>query len=549
MASPLDLYSFVSGEYDAGRKQRDGNRLKALYHQALSDPSQNQRAIIGQVAAIDPSQAQGLYNLLNSRAEDQRKAVGQRAAMVRALPQEQRQAAYEGIRPDLDAAGLFAPEGADEGYLGAVAQTYGGVSAPQDSTPAAIRELQMLQANPELAALDMKRRTAGFDRPQLQIDQQGRPWFLSPGKPPVHAYGAASDSGPTGGAATVMGGAYRDGQVDPVSDFTSLVEAFPGTQVTSLARSPEKNAKVDGVANSYHLTGQGGDFVVPVAQRAAFMGQARMMGYDAIDEGDHIHLEPRRGVQASSRFSPGQGIGQGGPRFGKAPEPPKQPARQMTPQEVAAAGLAPGTVAYMGESGVPNVVQRPESGNGMPKLSAGEAAKVRRDFKETKDALNMFRAFDRALTDLPSGLGLVTDGAAKGRLGTAYNNARSSLRILYNTGVLQPGELPMLENALRDPTSPTAIMDPRTRPQIKAQLNELYRVIDRNIQNQVYSYPQVFNPQKFEQARDSAISRGGKSGADGGGKYSVGQVLNVGGKKYRVTDVSDPNDPDLEEVR
>ena len=37
MASPLDLYSFVSGEYDAGRKQRDGNRLKALYQQALSD--------------------------------------------------------------------------------------------------------------------------------------------------------------------------------------------------------------------------------------------------------------------------------------------------------------------------------------------------------------------------------------------------------------------------------------------------------------------------------------------------------------------------------
>ena len=129
MASPLDLYSFVSGEYDAGRKQRDGNRLKALYQQALSDPSQNQRAIIGQVAAIDPSQAQGLYNLLNSRAEDQRKAVGQRAAMVRALPQEQRQAAYEGIRPDLDAAGLFAPEGADEGYLGAVAQTYGGAGS------------------------------------------------------------------------------------------------------------------------------------------------------------------------------------------------------------------------------------------------------------------------------------------------------------------------------------------------------------------------------------------------------------------------------------
>ena len=34
----------------------------------------------------------------------------------------------------------------------------------------------------------------------------------------------------------------------------------------------------------------------------------------------------------------------------------------------------------------------------------------------------------------------------------------------------------------------------------------------------------------------------------GGGRYSVGQVINVGGRRYRVTG-GDPNDPDLEEVR
>lgn len=129
MASPLQLYSFIQGEYEDGRKQHDTNRLRSLYQQALAAPAQNQRAIIGQVAGIDPAQAKGLYDLLNSRAEDQRKSVGQRAAMVRALPQEQRQAAYEGIRPELDEAGLFAPEGADEGYLGAVAQTYGGLGS------------------------------------------------------------------------------------------------------------------------------------------------------------------------------------------------------------------------------------------------------------------------------------------------------------------------------------------------------------------------------------------------------------------------------------
>lgn len=283
MASPLDLYSFVSGEYDAGRKQRDGNRLKALYQQALSDPSQNQRAIIGQVAGIDPTQAKGLYDLLNSRAEDQRKAVGQRAAMVRALPQDQRQAAYEGIRPDLDAAGLFAPEGADEGYLGAVASMYGGLTAPQDSTPAAIRELQMLQANPELAALDMKRRTAGFDRPQLQIDQQGRPWFLSPGKPPTPAFGGQ-------GAPTQVNYQTDDGQPIPADEQAALMQAI-------------------------QAAARGEDFTIPVA-----------------NGGDLSKIPPLSNY-----------IG-GGPRFGKAPEQRQQTdierrlqmARQMgaTPEEL-----------------------------------------------------------------------------------------------------------------------------------------------------------------------------------------------------------------------
>ena len=39
------------------------------------------------------------------------------------------------------------------------------------------------------------------------------------------------------------------------------------------------------------------------------------------------------------------------------------------------------------------------------------------------------------------------------------------------------------------------------------------------------------------------------SGGEGGGKYSMNQVINVGGKQYRVVGLSDPNDPDLEEVK
>lgn len=223
---------------------------------------------------------------------------------------------------------------------------------------------------------------------------------------------------------------------------------------------------------------------------------------------------------------------------GAIPIPGAQPRGKssftmLSPQEAAQYGLTPGTVAQRNdETGQISVVSKPDAraGTGVMPLSAGEAAKVRRDFKETKDALSTFKAFDQALGEIPEGLNLVTDGAAKGRLGTSYNNARAALRILYNTGVLQPGELPMLESALRDPTSLTAIMDPRTRPQIQGQLDELYRTITRGIENQVASYPQIFNQQKFDAAREQKASSQGPA---------VGQVES--GYRFKGGDPSNPN--------
>ncbi len=60
-----------------------------------------------------------------------------------------------------------------------------------------------------------------------------------------------------------------------------------------------------------------------------------------------------------------------------------------------------------------------------------------------------------------------------------------------------------------------------------------------------------FSQQDFEEALSPAAKRELESlgaGAPAGGGYSVGQVIEKGGKKYRVTG-GDPNDPDVEEVR
>src|SRR5690606_1117331 len=88
------------------------------------------------------------------------------------------------------------------------------------------------------------------------------------------------------------------------------------TQITSLNRSKADNDRVGGVANSQHMRGTAGDFVVPAAQRGAFMAQARQMGYEAIDEGDHVHLELPRGAQTA----------QAGGQLRSAPKAPAVPS-------------------------------------------------------------------------------------------------------------------------------------------------------------------------------------------------------------------------------
>lgn len=93
------------------------------------------------------------------------------------------------------------------------------------------------------------------------------------------------------------------GLLDPTKDFQQLA-AIDGVQPTSFFRDPANNRRVGGVADSQHMHGTAGDFVVPAAQRPAFIQQARSMGYEAIDEGDHVHVELPPGGRAGGRFTP-----------------------------------------------------------------------------------------------------------------------------------------------------------------------------------------------------------------------------------------------------
>lgn len=109
-----------------------------------------------------------------------------------------------------------------------------------------------------------------------------------------------------GGFAPSRGGGGKGGSMsasDHKLNFNSLSTAFPGVKLTSQWRTPKRNAEVGGVPNSQHVIGTAGDFVVPAQHKPAFIEQASALGYEVIDEGDHVHVE-----------EPGSGMGGAKPK-------------------------------------------------------------------------------------------------------------------------------------------------------------------------------------------------------------------------------------------
>lgn len=96
-----------------------------------------------------------------------------------------------------------------------------------------------------------------------------------------------------GGGASAAPGAFG------AAIESAALAAVPGAQVTSRARSPSHNKEVGGVPNSYHLSDNARDFVPPkgvsMGQLASTLTQTLgPKGFQVINEGDHVHVEPAK---------------------------------------------------------------------------------------------------------------------------------------------------------------------------------------------------------------------------------------------------------------
>lgn len=143
-----------------------------------------------------------------------------------------------------------------------------------------------------------------------------------------------------------------------------------GARVTSAVRTPERNAAVGGVPNSYHLASRGGlarDLAPP---QGVSMGQFHQQvrqglppGWEAINEGDHIHIEPSR-VQVAGL--PGAPMGRGSRTVqGDAPQT-KPRTRPATAEEKAAYGIPADVPAKIDEKGDIQVISGAKPGSDKP---------------------------------------------------------------------------------------------------------------------------------------------------------------------------------------
>jgi type II secretory pathway pseudopilin PulG len=96
---------------------------------------------------------------------------------------------------------------------------------------------------------------------------------------------------------------------------SAAMQLAPGTTVSGRGRTPERNAQVGGVANSYHLTDNARDLQPAKGQSldqlAAALAPLKQQGFDVmIERGrNHVHVEPGPGM-ARGGAAPAAGGGQ-----------------------------------------------------------------------------------------------------------------------------------------------------------------------------------------------------------------------------------------------
>jgi hypothetical protein len=178
------------------------------------------------------------------------------------------------------------------------------------------------------------------------------------------------------------------------------------------------------------------------------------------------------------REPPRVATGGGGERF-----------KILTPEEVKARNLKPGIYQQNTATGQITPMQGQDSGGlGEVELRQYNAASL---------AIKNARSNIQNLTDTLARVSPVdaVAGEGRGELEGAYTLALGAVRELQNSGVLNVGEIPFLEKALRDPTTFGAIVaSPVRRKELAGQIRTIMNLLNQKENNLRSLYPQAQLP-------------------------------------------------------
>lgn len=292
---------------------QDQKRINQLASQGYGAPQQDRQGLLGQIAQVDARAAQQQEQAFANSDERRNTTLANMARILTSAPDQARPGLYQQMLPTLSSFGMSdlpqeynaetAPiinQAADS-----IASAYGGTGA---QTPTDVRSFQMMTKG--LSKEDMERAR----RVQLGLDPRQSSAAIGYQKvrgPDGIERLVAVDPRQIGAQVVGEGTGYGSFAATPQAPqmpsdgshfqaFSQLATEFPAATMTSGARSAERNAQVGGQPNSQHLGGTAADYAVPANQKPAFISRVRQMGYQAIDEGDHIHVQLPRGARAAS---------------------------------------------------------------------------------------------------------------------------------------------------------------------------------------------------------------------------------------------------------
>lgn len=283
-----------------------------------------------------------------------------------------------------------------------------------------ISGIQALGQNDDVLGVNLGSGGFGtFDKRTRKFEVLRQPEAQPFGMDPEKNYYMPESAAPTPAAAPQQGGNWLAG----------VSQAAPDAQVTSGYRSPADNARVGGVPNSRHMSGQAVDLVPRPGETVAqlYTRVAQVPDVRAINEGDHVHVQQQGAPPARPASAP---AGPQGMRLVQAAQPKPREQWEQLPdgrQQSTLTRWIEGTAAAQ---------------------AAGEVSKSTRATEA-----NLRKEFN-ALPDVKNYRTVATQAAAVKRLAAAPPSANGDIAMVYAvmksydpTSVVRETEFATAQNA------------------------------------------------------------------------------------------------------